>query len=137
MERVQDILTALAYLRHAAGTEAVDILGFKDAGIWCLLARAVAGSTGSTVADVDGFDPDDDRTWIEHAFIPLIRRAGGLDTALALAAPAKLCVHNASDRFPAARVSLLYQALGSAEHLRIEQGGLTDEEIVRWIAGSH
>ena len=26
---------------------------------------------------------------------------------------------------------------GGAEHLRIEQGGLTDEEIVRWIAGSH
>ena len=137
MERIQDILTALAYLRHAAGTEAIDLAGFKDAGIWCLLARAVAGSTGSTVADVDGFDPDDDEAWIERAFIPLIRRAGGLDTALALAAPAKLCFHNASDRFPAARVSRLFHALGSPEHLRIEQGGLADEEIVRWIAGSH
>ena len=99
MERVQDILTALAYLRHAAGAEAIDLAGFKDAGIWCLLARAVAGSTGATVADVDGFDPDDDRAWIEHAFIPLIRRAGGLDTALALAAPGRLCIHNAGGRF--------------------------------------
>ena len=137
MERIQDILTALAYLQHAAGTEAVDILGFKDAGIWCLLAGAVAGSTGATVADVDGFASEDDRHWIERAFIPLIRRAGGLDTALALAAPARLCLHNARDRFPAGRVSRLYQALGKPEHLRIEQGGLADEEIVRWIAGSH
>ena len=136
MERIQDILTAFAYLRHAAGTEAVDFLGFKAAGLWCLLARALAGNNGATVADVDGFDPDDGRQWMEHAFIPLIRRSGGLDTALALAAPARLCIHNARDRFPARRVSRLYQALGKPEHLRIEQGGLSDEEIVRWIAGS-
>ncbi len=136
MERIQDILTALAYLRHAVGTDAVDLLGFKDAGIWCLLARAVAGATASTVVDVDGFDPDDDRQWMEHAFIPLIRRAGGLDTALALAAPARLCICNAGDRFPVGRVSGLYQALGKPEHLRIEPGGLADEEIVRWIVGS-
>jgi dienelactone hydrolase len=136
MERIQDILTAIAYLRHAAGADAVDLLGFKAAGIWCLLARAVAGATASTVVDVDDFDPDDDRQWMENAFIPLIRRAGGLDTALALAAPAKLCIHNARDRFPAGRVSKLYQALSKPEHLRIEQGGLSEEEIVRWITGS-
>ena len=136
MERIQDILTALAYLRHAAGTDAVDLLGFKGAGTWCLLARAVAGAAASTFADLDGFDPDDDRAWIERAFIPLIRRAGGLDTALALAAPAKLCIANAGGRFPAGRAVRLYQALGEPEHLRIEQGGLTDEEVVRWIAGS-
>lgn len=137
MERIQDILTALSYVRHAAGTDAVDILGFGAAGIWCLLARAVAGATASTVVDADGCDPYDDRTWIEHAFIPLIRRAGGLDTALALAAPARLCIHNARDRFPAGSVSRLYQALGKPEHLRVEQGGLADEEIVRWITASH
>jgi hypothetical protein len=96
----------------------------------------VAGATASTVVDVDGFASEDDRAWIEHAFIPLIRRAGGLDTALALAAPAKLCIHNARDRFPAGRVSKLYQALSKPEHLRIEQGGLSEEEIVRWITGS-
>ena len=137
MERIQDILTALAYLRHAAGADAVDLLGFKDAGIWCLLARAVAGATASTVVDVDGFAsgrrPAVDGT---RMFIPLIRRAGGLETALALAAPAKLCICNARDRFPAGRVSRLYQALGKPEHLRIEQGGLSEEEIVRWITGS-
>ena len=135
MERIQDILTALAYLRHAAGTDAVDLMGFGAAGIWCLLARAVAGAAASTVVDADGCDPDDDRTWIEHAFIPLIRRAGGLDTALALAAPARLCIHNAGGRFPAGRVSRLYQALGKPEHLRIEQGAIADEETVRWITG--
>jgi len=137
MERIQDILTALCYLRHAAGTDAVDLLGFGAAGIWCLLARGVAGATASTVVDVDGFACDDDRAWIEQAFIPLIRRAGGLDTALALAAPARLCIHNAGGRFPAGRVSRLYQALGKPEYLRIEQGRLADDEIVRWIAGSH
>ena len=136
MERIQDILTAIAYLRHAAGADAVDLLGFKAAGIWCLLARAVAGATASTVVDVDGFASEDDRAWVEHAFIPLIRRAGGLETALALAAPAKLCICNARDRFPAGRVSRLYQALGKSEHLRIEQGSLADEEIIRWIAAS-
>ena len=137
MERIQDILTALAYLKHAAGTEAVDLLGLAAAGIWCLLARGVAGATGATVADVDGFASEDDHQWIERAFIPLIRRAGGLDTALALAAPARLCLHNARDRFPAGRVSRLYQALGKPQDLRIEQGALADDEIVRWITGSH
>ena len=136
MVLIQDILTALAYLRHAAGTEAVDLLGLAAAGIWCLLARGVAGATGATVADVDGFASEDDHQWIERAFIPLIRRAGGLDTALALAAPARLCLHNARDRFTAGTVSRLYQALSKPEYLRIEQGSLPDEEIVRWVTGS-
>lgn len=136
MERIQDILTAFAYLRHASGVDAIDLLGFKDAGIWCMLARAVAGATASTVVDVDGFACEDDQAWIERAFIPLIRRAGGLDTALALAAPARLCIHNAGDRFPAGRVFRLYRALGKPEHLRVEPGSLADEESVRWVTGS-
>lgn len=137
MERIQDILTALTYVRHAAGTSEVSLLGFKAAGIWCLLARAVAGDISSTVIDLDRFEPDEDQEWIKRMFIPLIRSAGGLDTAIALAAPDRLCLYNVGSGFPGERAARFYRALGSIDQLRIEQSHLSEEDILRWITIPH
>jgi dienelactone hydrolase len=79
-ERVQDILTALAWIKPAS----VELRGVGKAAIWCQFAAAVAqvqvtfrGSLGSFT----GTDQD----FLDSFFVPGIQRAGGLAAAKALA----------------------------------------------------
>ena len=81
-ERVQDILTALAFLksRSAAGPE---LVGLADSGIWCIFAAAVAPIPVHVVADLNGFGGAD-QDFRDRFFVPGIQRAGGLNAALEL-----------------------------------------------------
>jgi dienelactone hydrolase len=81
--RVQDILTALAFLSsRKAGT--VDLYGTGDASVWCLFAAAVAPVDLALHADAGWFrgsEADD-----LHSFaVPGIERAGGIGAAQWLA----------------------------------------------------
>lgn len=134
MERIQDVLTALAYLRHVAGSDPIDLLGLKAAGIWCLMATAVDRNISNTVIDIDGFDPDSSQDWNERMFIPLIRRAGGIETAVGLVAPERLFLYNVSNDLLGDRLSKFYRASGSSEHLQIQRDSPTDEAIISWIS---
>jgi hypothetical protein len=79
-ERVQDILTALAWVRHqASGTP--KLLGMGQAGVWCLFAAAIAPIEVELSADLSGFKGSDE-DFRRHFFVPGIQRAGGLDAAL-------------------------------------------------------
>ena len=81
--RVQDILTAIAYLKTHAPV--VHLVGLGLAGLWALLARGLTSDVALTIADAARFDYDDDNQWVESLFIPHLRRAGDLRTAAALA----------------------------------------------------
>lgn len=78
--RVQDILTALAFLKQE-GRGTPELVGFGDAGPWSIFAAAVAPVPVDVLADLDGFGGSDD-DFREHFFVPGIQRAGGLMTAL-------------------------------------------------------
>ncbi len=82
--RVQDILTALAWLRKQT-PEKIELRGTGKAGIWCLFAAAVAGLDVSLHVDLDNFTGTDE-DFLRGFFVPGIQRAGGLDTALRLTA---------------------------------------------------
>lgn len=76
-ERVQDILTAAAYL----GTPRVRVLGLGDAKLWALFAGAVSGRidvVDRTVGDLS------DEELIQKFFVPGLQRAGGVRGALKL-----------------------------------------------------
>ncbi|HLK65137.1 MAG TPA: dienelactone hydrolase family protein [Bryobacteraceae bacterium] len=81
-ERVQDILTAAAYLKGHAGGKP-EIVGLGDAGIWCVFAGAIAPVTMDLVADLNGFGGSD-QDFRDRFFVPGIQRAGGLSAALKL-----------------------------------------------------
>jgi hypothetical protein len=82
--RVQDILTALAFLdRQRAGE--VDLLGEGDARIWCLFAAAIAPVRVRLATPADDFRGTDEE-FITRFFVPGIQRAGGLQAALRLVA---------------------------------------------------
>ena len=116
--RVQDILTAIAYLKMDA--PAVHLVGLGLAGLWTLLARGLTSDIALTIADAARFDYDDDNQWVEQLFIPHLRRAGDFRTAAALAAPGKLFIHNLAASFPAQWFRSVYAVAGASAALRLQ-----------------
>jgi len=78
--RVQDILTALAWLK----TPNAELVGIGKAGVWCLFAAAVAPQPVQLKADLSGFTGSD-QDYLDRFFVPGIQRAGGLQAARVLA----------------------------------------------------
>ena len=74
--RVQDILTALAWL-HTPETR---LVGLGKAAVWCRFAAAVAGEKVDLQADLGSFKGTD-QEFIDAFFVPGIQRAGGLKSA--------------------------------------------------------
>ena len=81
-ERVQDILTALSFLRaNSKGTP--DLIGAGVAGIRCVFAAAISPVNVNLFADVNGF-AGWDSDFLDSFYVPGIQRAGGLAAALKL-----------------------------------------------------
>jgi dienelactone hydrolase len=78
--RVQDILTALAWL-HQPKTL---LIGTGRAAIWALFAAAVSPELVALRADITPFTGADD-DFVANFFVPDIQRAGGLPAAVKLA----------------------------------------------------
>ncbi len=77
--RVQDILTALAYLKQE-GAKELRIRANGKAAVWALFAAAAAPFPVVLESQVEGFSGTD-RDYIDQFFIPGIQRAGGLEAA--------------------------------------------------------
>lgn len=74
--RVQDILTALAWIK----TPNTELIGIGKAGVWCLFAAAAAPRPVPLEADLSGFTGSD-QDYLDRFFVPGIQRAGGLRAA--------------------------------------------------------
>ncbi len=88
--RVQDILTALAFL-SSRKSGATDLYGTGDASLWCLFAAALAPIDLTLHADASWFRGSD-ADYLHSFQVPGIERAGGVSAAQWLAAhktPAK------------------------------------------------
>ena len=82
--RVQDILTALAWLN----TPKTTLIGLGKAAVWCVFAAAVSRQPVDLQAGLPGFRGTD-QDFIDSFFVPGIQRAGGLAAALKLAGMAR------------------------------------------------
>lgn len=80
--RVQDILTALAFLQKSASGQ-VTLVGLDKAAIWTTFAAAVAASPVTLQAPLGAFRGTD-QDLINYFYVPGIQRAGGLAAALRL-----------------------------------------------------
>jgi len=78
--RVQDILTAIAFLQQSAPNGQVEVIGLGDAAIWVYFAAAVAPTPVRLQGNVAGFVGTDE-DFLLHLNIPGIQRAGGLQAA--------------------------------------------------------
>jgi dienelactone hydrolase len=77
--RVQDILTALAYLKQE-GAQNLRVIGIGKAAVWGLFAAAVAPVPVTPTERLNGF-AGTDQDFIDQFFVPGIQRAGGLEAA--------------------------------------------------------
>jgi len=131
--RVQDILTAIAYLKSKPQVSSINLVGLGKAGLWCLLARALTPEIQNTVADGSQFKSQNDQSYLDELYIPLIRRAGDFRTALTVASPTKLLIHNVGSQFDTEWVRNAYQISKAESALRIESGKATEADILSWL----
>jgi dienelactone hydrolase len=80
--RVQDILTALAFLKEQSRGRP-ELIGLGDSGPWSIFAAAIAPIQIDVLADLNGFGGSD-QDFRDRFYVPGIQRAGGLATALRL-----------------------------------------------------
>jgi dienelactone hydrolase len=78
--RVQDVLTALAYLRSKTNAP-VELIGVEKSAVWALFAAALAPSDLVFSPDLGSFAGKDE-DFIRDFFVPGIQKAGGMDAAL-------------------------------------------------------
>jgi len=128
---VQDVLTALAWLEGRY--ERVSLVGVGAAGMWCLLARALAPQVAVCAVDAARFEVERTEAWEQEHFLPLIRRAGDVRTALALAAPSRLLVHNTGKRFAVGWARGLYRTLGASSSLALCEGTASPAAIASFL----
>jgi dienelactone hydrolase len=107
--RVADIVTAVR--AHPGAVLVAD----GDAGLAGLLAVAIV-PVPLAVFGVNQFDPSNDTDYVDHLYIPGLRRAGDLQTAASMAR-GEIVVHDAGSRF-------------GVPGLRAQSARLTASEIV-------
>lgn len=134
-ERVQDLMTACAYLRSRPDIRSIALAGQGRAGLWALLAAPAADAVAADCAQLDL--TTDDALLADDLFTPCLRRLGDFHTAAVLAAPHPLLLHNMGTRFTAAAwIDDVYKSLGAVPSLRLETNSLDDSTLVQWLTAS-
>jgi hypothetical protein len=107
-QRVADIVRAIDDNPNAI------LIARGEAALAAMLALAIA-PVGRAILDVDQFDNTSDDAFVERLYIPGLRRAGDLQTAVSMAS-GTVVIHNAGSRF-------------TLDGVRIESRKLTPDEI--------
>jgi dienelactone hydrolase len=131
--RVQDILTALAWLKRQPGVRSVSLVGLERAGLWCLLAQALAPGLDAVVVDADAFPTASDDAYLDRVFVPLLRSVGGFETALTLGLGSRMRVHDTGGVFDTSAVAAAARATGAADTLRVSREKIGDADVVAWL----
>lgn len=132
--RVQDILTALAWLRGVHGVTRVAVVGAGQAGLWAMLAAGIA-APDALVADAAHFARQDDAAFLAYCAVPSLRNAGDFETACALAYPCRLFIHHTGDTFRLHWAPTLYQASNATQSIRLLSEQAQLDAILHWIMG--
>jgi dienelactone hydrolase len=131
--RVQDILTAIAYLKQQAGGGRLNVIGQGEAGLWTLLARGLAPQVDRMVIDANQFGSASDEAFLKQLPIPGLRRAGDFTTAVVLAPLTPLLIHNTGGGFQSRTMADVYLRLKKAEDFQARPGKVGEAELGEWI----
>ena len=132
-QRVQDVLTAIAYLNKIKGTAKLNVIGLKEGGLYALLARGFTSGIDQMVVDTAQFDNNNDEDFLKRLAIPGLRRAGDLTTAVTIAPLTPLILHNTGKQFQTNKITEVFGALGKADSLQLKAEKMPDTTIVEWL----
>jgi len=110
-QRVADIARAL---RENPGSA---LVADGDAALAGVLALAIAPADRA-VLDVGQFDSSSDAAYLERLYIPGLRRAGGLQTAVSMAT-GRILLHNAGANFDVRGPKVEARRLGVPEIVKV------------------
>jgi len=127
--RVQDVVTAAVYLSGVFEHKDMAVIGLGRGGLWSMLAAPFSTSCEICVVDCMQFDLDDDAAFVRELYIPGLRRAGDVRTAIALFAPGRLMLHNTGAAFDSSFAQSVYRDLGCEENCWCSQD-LADPRII-------
>ncbi|HUT34151.1 MAG TPA: acetyl xylan esterase [Planctomycetota bacterium] len=134
VERVQDILTSLAWLKTLGDVKEVGLVGVGQAGAWCLFAAPFTPEGTRVVADLAQVGNDEHTRWQTDLFTPCLLKAGGFATAVALAAPRPLLLHDVAADLDVAPFRAAYAAANAPKSLRIERNAAVSHGgIAAWL----
>jgi len=131
--RVQDILTSVAYLRGEHPGDSLAIVARGKAGLDTLLARGLLPSIDRMVIDARQFDNTQDASFLESLPIPSLRRAGDFSTAAVMAPLTPLVVENTGGRFRTEAIEQVYRTFGKGETIRVNRDYLTSSQLIDWL----
>ena len=123
--RVQDILTALAYLGQDR-SKVVGVIGVGAAGPWALLAAALCDIVRLVAVDLP---PDHDDPYWGDLFAPALRAYGDVRVGAALLAPRTTLLAHLADGFPLDWAQAAYRTIGVSGRL-----STTAEELTAALA---
>ncbi len=106
-QRIADIVAAA---RESPGAI---LVAEGDAALAGLFARAIA-PISTSILDVGDVDPTSDDLFLEHLYIPGVRRAGDFQTAVAMST-GRLVIHDAGSRFNLTGVDVERRKLSAGE----------------------
>jgi dienelactone hydrolase len=131
-ERVRDILTAVATVKTVLKPKKINLIGWKEAGPWALLARALCDdAVANTAVDLNGFAFDDVRNTSESMMLPGALKYAGVQGLAMLCAPGKLYVHNDAHAANQTELIVTFARLGGTLVLRYD---LVDERgVIDWL----
>ncbi len=132
--RVQDLLTAISYVKGKYKDAKVHLVAEGNAGLLALLARALAPPLEHCAIDAAGFDSDSDADFESRLAIPGIRRAGDFLTATSLAPLTPLTIYNRGSRFRVDKIEALYRNFGRAVDFKSLQSDLSQSGLIAWLS---
>jgi dienelactone hydrolase len=133
-ERVQDLVTAAAFVRSQGRDRRVAFCGSGRAGLWTLLAAPAADLVA---ADCDGLRSENDEALLaQDLFVPGLRKLGAFEGVAILAAPQPLLLHNTGGNFSTAALQRVYKENRAAQRLRQQASTLADPAVADWLAQS-
>jgi dienelactone hydrolase len=132
-QRVQDVLTAIAYLNKIKGSAKLNVIGLKEGGLYVLLARAFATGVDQMVVDTAQFDNNNDEDYLRRLAIPGLRRAGDFLTAVTIAPLTPLLLHNTGTQFQVGKITDVFAALNKVSNLQVQAEKLNDTAVVQWL----
>jgi dienelactone hydrolase len=131
--RVQEILTAIAYLKKQYGNARLSIAAEGQSGLWALLARGFAPAIDKMVIDAAKFDNTNDEEFVKYMPIPGLRRAGDFKTSVTISPLTPLFIHNTGDKFRTAPIAEAFSRFGRSEDFKTQQTEITKKALVAWL----
>jgi dienelactone hydrolase len=132
--RIQDILTAIAFLKMRYPGASLALVGEGPAGLLALLARGLSPALDKVAIDAAGFDTASDEAFLHSLPIPGIRRAGDFATAVFIAPTRPLMIYNTQGRFGTEQMAAAFRLFGRSADLKINASLPSAEALVEWLA---